>query len=50
MAGRKKPYQVKREDLTDEQYEHLTTNLFPLLVAAEIKARARLEARERASQ
>ncbi|WP_020675304.1 hypothetical protein [Geopsychrobacter electrodiphilus] len=45
-----RPYQVQRSDLTDQQYQHLAENLFPLLVRLKRVARERLAAKEFATQ
>ena len=42
----RKPYQVRREDLTDAQWEYLSTRLFPLMKELKRKAREAMAAKE----
>jgi len=42
----RKPYQIRREDLTDDQWDYLNTRLFPLLREMKRKAREAMAAKE----
>ncbi len=41
----RKPYQVRRQDLTDQEWEYLSTKLFPLMKELKRKAMAARESR-----
>lgn len=40
-AGRKKPWQITRADLTDAQWEHMDKVLFPTMRRLKLKIRQR---------
>jgi len=45
-VAQSRPEQIRREHLTDAEWEHLTSRVFPLLVELKRKARQRLAEKE----